>query len=94
MDAWQSGLLPYPLLLASQVVILVVMALVIRDVKARSGLFYVESPAVRRATVGFSALYATAMLVRYAVTRTDEIPVALHLVLAAFLVIWTRGRPT
>ena len=85
MDAWQSGLLPYPVLLASQVVILGVFGFVC--VQFSRGRGYFAEPRRWLATplwiVGW--VYAVSMVVRYAALRTDIIPVIFHLVLAAFL---------
>jgi hypothetical protein len=92
---WQSGLLPYPALLASQVVILGFLAVALRDVAtggrlASPGRF---APAVR----AFALVYAGSMAVRYVLTRLAHpewgafghtIPIWLHLALAAWLWLW------
>jgi hypothetical protein len=87
MDEWQSGLLPYPLLLASQIVIIGVLAAVCVQVSRGHGYF------VRRHTwlatplwiVGW--IYGVGMVVRYLLLRRDLIPVTLHVVLASFVLI-------
>jgi hypothetical protein len=85
MDAWQSGLLPYPVLLASQLVILGVFGFVC--VQFSRGRGYFVEPRRWLATplwiVGW--VYGVSMVVRYAVLRTDIIPVVFHFVVAAFL---------
>ncbi len=87
MDDWQSGLLPYPALLASQIVILGVFAAIC--VQFSRGRGYFVRPTKWLATplwiIGWT--YAAGMLVRYALLRRDWIPVVFHLVLASFLLI-------
>ena len=90
MDDWQSGLLPYPLLLASQIAILGVLATVCMQFSRNDGYF------VRRRgwlatplwTVGW--IYFLGMIVRYALLRRDVIPVVFHIVLASFLLLVAR----
>jgi len=83
MEAWYSGLLSYPLLLPSQILIIGLMIWMIR-----------RPPPVRRAPViVFATIYALGMIVRYAVLRTHEIPVFFHLVLASFLFVYASGTP-
>ena len=104
MDQWQSGLLPYPALLASQLAILAAFGVLCRQFSRGRG--YFVHPRAWLATplwvVGW--IYASAMVVRYAVWMTikpearwtgDLIPVAFHLVLASFLLTVAhhhRGR--
>jgi hypothetical protein len=87
MDAWQSGLLPYPLLLMSQGAILALFATVCTQFTRQRGYFV-----RRRSWLGTPLwiagwIYAAAMVVRYGVLMTDIIPVAFHIVLASFLLI-------
>jgi hypothetical protein len=85
MDDWQSGLLPYPVLFASQMLILVVLGAVC--VQFSRGRGYFVGPRTWLATplwvVGW--IYAGGMIVRYALLRRDAIPVVFHVVLACFL---------
>ena len=81
MEAWYSGLMSYPLLLPSQIVIIALMIFMIR-----------RPPAFRVPILIFATIYALAMIVRYAILRTHEIPVAFHLVLATFLFVYANGR--
>ena len=87
MADWQSGLLPYPLLLASQIAILGLLATVCVHFTRGSG--YFVRPHRWLATplwiVGW--IYAVGMLVRYALLRRDAIPVVFHIVLASFLLV-------
>ncbi len=87
LEDWQSGLLPYPLLLASQVVILAVLAWVCVQFSRGDG--YVVRPRAWLGTPLWIAgwLYAIGMVVRYALLRRDAIPVAFHIVLASFLLV-------
>ena len=85
LDDWQSGLLPYPVLLASQILILGVLGAVC--VQFTRGRGYLVRYHMWLATplwiVGW--IYAVGMVVRYALLRRDAIPVVFHLVLASFL---------
>jgi uncharacterized protein len=97
MDEWYSGLLPYGPLLASQILIIAVFTKVCADMSRETGYF-----AHRRRWLGtplhvFGWVYAATMVVRYVVTMTihpdrrwtgrGTIPIAFHLVLAAFLLV-------
>jgi len=87
MDDWQSGLLPYPLLLASQILILAILATVCVQFSRGEG--YFVRPHAWLATplwiVGW--IYGIGMVVRYALLRRDAIPVVFHIVLASFLLV-------
>ena len=87
MDEWQSGLLPYAALLASQILILAVLVTVCVQFTRGSG--YFVRPHKWLATplwiVGW--VYAMGMVVRYALLRRDAIPVVFHIVLASFLLV-------
>jgi hypothetical protein len=87
LDEWQSGLLPYPVLLASQILLVGVLATVC--VQFTRGKGYFVRPHYWLATplwiVGW--IYLVGMIVRYAALRRDLIPVGFHIVLASFLLI-------
>jgi hypothetical protein len=87
MDAWQSGLLPYPLLLASQAIILVLFAIVCLQFSRGRGYFVRPHHWLGTPLWGFGCLYALAMIVRYGILQIDIIPVIFHLVLATFLLV-------
>jgi hypothetical protein len=97
VDAWYSGLLPYPILLPAQVVILAVQAAV--DWAAWTGResFVRPRPRAARALRWFSYAYALAMAIRYGVTGSHAIPVAFHWVLAVYVYtlagIWRPAPP-
>ncbi|HEY0159042.1 MAG TPA: hypothetical protein VGF28_17280 [Thermoanaerobaculia bacterium] len=88
MEAWYSGLLPYPLLLPAQLAIVVLMVAMIRQVRR-------GAPPSRRLANGifvFAALYAAGMLVRLLILQKGHIPVVFHWVLAAFLFTYAMQR--
>jgi hypothetical protein len=100
MEQWQSGLLPYPVLLAGQAVVLTLMVWISTNFARRSGVF-VEP---RRPDAGYivvwcSYVYFGGMVLRYVVRmwrRPDQrwlggtIPIVFHSIVAAFL--WLVGR--
>jgi hypothetical protein len=90
-DHWHSGALPYPLLVAAQ---LVILALMVRS--TRGVLRGTTRPVARRGRVllTLACLYAGLMVLRLVLGRTTlaghpwwdaPLPSAFHLVLAAFL---------
>lgn len=98
-DAWQSGALPYAWLLASQVVLLVLMAVGARQVGLGDG---VSSVRLRRSLSAAAAVYGTVMAVRLVLGATwlrghwwfdHPLPTVFHLVLAAYLWIFAHARP-
>ncbi len=99
MAHWQSGLLPYPVLLTSQMLILLLQFKVSRDLWHGIGFFNVRRPRVGKALCWFSYVYFTAMIVRYVITMmlfperrwfTGTIPIFLHMVLAVYLYLLGR----
>lgn len=98
-DAWASGLIPYPALLAIQLIMLVVMFRIVADVRRGGGFFAAPRPSWARFLIAFSAVYAGGMALRYILTmflRPDmrwfggTIPIFFHFVLAAFLYTWGK----
>lgn len=104
MDAWYSGLLPYPILLPVQIVIIVLFGLIAFDISRGSGRFSRPSTRAGVWLGGFSIVYAAAMALRYAITMTvrperrwlgdGTIPIAFHFVLAAWLFALSRYHKT
>jgi hypothetical protein len=90
MEAWYSGLLPYPILLPVQVCILIVQVAIDRDVWRGHGFFARLTPPAGRRLQWCATIYALAMLLRLVVTGSHPIPVTFHWVLAAY--IFTLGR--
>ena len=103
MNEWYSGLLPYPRLLATQVVILVAMVAVIGGLLAGAGWAVGPHRALGSALLVVAYTYAASMAVRYVVRmsrRPDQrwlggcIPIAFHVVLATWLfVLASQWRP-
>ena len=98
MQQWQSGLLPYPVLLAGQAVVLWLMFSISLDYTRGSGFWVEPHRSLGMAAVIWSYLYAGAMAVRYVVRmsrRPDQrwlggtIPIVFHTIVAAFQ--WTFG---
>jgi hypothetical protein len=95
MGDWYSGLLPYPLLLPAQVVILALLGWICADFARGDGFWVRPRPRLGRWGRRASYVYAGMMLVRYAVTMalyperrwlgTGTIPIVFHWVLAAYL---------
>ena len=99
MEQWQSGLLPYRLLLAGQIVVLTLMTLISTDFLRGAGFFVDSHPTGGRFSMLFASGYALWMVVRYInrmICKPDQrwfggtIPIIFHCVVAAFL--WTWGR--
>ena len=87
IDEWQSGLVPYRLLLASQIVILGLLTTVCAHFTQRRGFFVRRRPWLATPLWIAGWVYALGMIVRYAFLRRDAIPVVFHMVLASFLLI-------
>ncbi len=100
MEAWYSGLLPYPLLLPAQIAILMLMATVAWNRRVRTGCFARANPRGAGALRIFAGIYFVVMAVRLGVNvidngadfwRSGAIPVAFHWVLALFIVVSGRS---
>jgi len=99
MAQWQSGLVRYRVLLATQAVVLALMFWIAIDFARASGVWVQPLPRLGRVVCIWSYLYAGAMIVRYVITmarRPTErwfggtIPIVFHTVLAMFQ--WTFAR--
>jgi hypothetical protein len=97
MHQWH--LMPYRMLVPIQIGFILVMALIEVGLWRAMGPFVDREPGFGRFLIGFSFVYAGAMLLRYAVRmyrRPRErwfggaIPIVFHFVLAAFLFTWGR----
>jgi len=93
MEAWQSGLVPYPALLASQALVLTLMVWISIDLSAGRGFWSVPMPILGAVVLAWSGLYFSAMIVRYLrrmIRRPDQrwfggtIPIVFHSIVAAF----------
>ena len=99
-QAWASGLIPHPILLVIQLVMLGAMLKIVHDVSQGRGFFATRPYAWSRFLVGFSKFYAGGMALRYLATMIffpemrwlgGVIPIFFHFVLAAFLYTWARS---
>ena len=97
-EHWQSGLLPYPVLLVGQAIVLTLMIWISADFSRGAGFWFEPRPRLGLAALVWSYLYFGAMITRYVVRmarRPDQrwlggtIPIIFHSVVAAFQ--WTFG---
>lgn len=99
MAEWQSGVLPYPLLVFFQVAIIVLFGRIVRDYAKGKG-FWTEPH--RKRGMGiliFGAVYFSSMVVRYVLRMHfhpearwfgGTIPIFLHGILATFVMLVGR----
>jgi hypothetical protein len=96
MEQWYSGLVPYPILFAIQLVMLILMAKITMDILRGAGIFVRQRPSWSPILVSFSAIYAGGMALRYILTMLfrpelrwfgHTIPIFFHFVLAGFIFI-------
>ena len=104
MKEWFSGLLPYPSLLASQVLIIVVLGWISVDFARGRGFWVSTRPFFARGVLVFAYVYLAAMILRYVLRMAlvpearwfgQTIPIFFHWVLASFLIVfgrWHRAR--
>jgi hypothetical protein len=101
-QAWESGLVPYGVLLPVQIMLIAWMALVAADQWRGSGRFWVTQPATRRRLRIASGVYFAVMLLRlvmtaaippHSLTERGLIPVLAHWDLAAFIYLTSRPTP-
>jgi hypothetical protein len=99
LRAWESGLIPYPVLLPIQILLIAWMTVIAVDHWRGSGFFWVTTSRTRRLLRLFSGLYAAAMVLRLVITAAlpphnllerGLIPVVAHWDLAAF--IWLASN--
>jgi len=99
MEQWFSGLIPYPALLLIQLLMLILMAKITREVWRGTGFYSERRSHWAPFLLKFSAVYAAAMVLRYALTMIlhpemrwfgHAIPIIFHFVLAGF--IFTLGH--
>jgi hypothetical protein len=98
MEQWYSGLVPYVLLLPSQIVILMFMAVLVvreQDASQECGERSRWRHWIRRFALGYFAAMVVRLLVQFTrgaddVITAGGIPVAFHWVLALFLLVLSR----
>lgn len=97
--AWESGIVPYPVLLPAQILLIAWMMVIAADHWRGSGFFWVTTSGTRRALRFFAVIYAATMLLRLVITAAlpphtllerGLIPVIAHWDLAAF--IWLASN--
>lgn len=105
MEAWYSGLIPYPALLPIQIAILAIQLEISRQLWVGAGAVSVRRPLLGRALAWVSLVYFLTMVARYVITSVmlpeagrfgDTIPIVFHWVLAAYLWVLSRhlrGHP-
>jgi hypothetical protein len=93
MEQWQSGLLPYPALVAGQAGVLMLMSWISIDFSRGEGFWVRPHPRLGLAALVWSYLYFAAMVVRYVVRMTRRpdqrwlggtIPIIFHSLVALF----------
>jgi hypothetical protein len=96
MKEWFSGLLPYPELLVSQILIIFLYGKICVDFARAQGYFVIPSRRLGLNLLRFGYVYLGAMIVRYVVRMwlyPDQrwtggcIPIFFHWVLASFLLV-------
>ena len=86
MQRWYSGLIPYPVLLASQLLILALMATICVQFTRRRGWFYEPKRMLGTPLLVFGAIYLAVMVARAIFVGDRPIPIVFHWVLAAFVI--------
>jgi uncharacterized protein len=91
---WFSGIIPYPELLASQILIIALQLKIDLDFTRQAGWAYRPSRRAAWALLSFGAVYLATMMLRYAIRMTlypdqrwtgGSIPIFFHWVLAAYV---------
>ena len=99
MEQWQSGLLPYPVLLFFQGLILALQAAIGAQARRGQGALVVERPRFGRLVRRFSVAYFAGMVARYVISMTrfperrwfgKTIPIIFHCLLATYLYVYAR----
>jgi hypothetical protein len=100
MPEWYSGLLPYPALLPTQILILGLMAKINWDASRQQGFFMTPRPRLGMVLLAGSIVYVSIMVIRYFVSGQlhperrfwppGSIPIVFHFVLASYLYILSR----
>ena len=86
MEAWYSGLMPYEVLLPSQIMIIGVMAKISLDFTRGRGFFFEKNRFFATSWLWFGCVYLAAMIARAVFLWDHPIPIVFHWVLAAFVI--------
>jgi len=96
MTEWYSGMIPYPWLVLSQILIILLYAKVCSDFTRGQGYFVTPKARLGKGLIIFGALYLGAMVIRYAIRMSlqpeerwfgGSIPIIFHWVLSAFILL-------
>lgn len=96
MKEWHSGIMPYPWLVVSQILIIILYVKICLDFSKRKGFFAMPRRQLGKWLLIFGSIYFAAMIFRYIFRMTfnpdarwfvGTIPIFLHWVLASFLLI-------
>jgi uncharacterized protein len=99
MEEWYSGLMAYPLLLPTQLLIIAMYTKVCWDFTSGDGYFVQAKPLFGQGVLWFGYIYLAAMVLRYIIRMSlypearwfgGTIPIAFHLVLASFIIAFGR----
>ena len=94
MERWHSGLMPYPVLLASQILIIALLTWICVHFTRGRGVFVRPRRFFAVHWLWFGWIYLGAMLARFFI-QGPTIPVFFHWVLATFMILvglWHRRR--
>ena len=86
MEAWYSGLMPYEVLLPSQLLIVALMTWICIDFTRERGLLFEKKRFFATAWLWFGYVYLAAMIARAVFLWDRPIPIVFHWVLAAFVI--------
>lgn len=86
MEAWYSGLVPYEVLLPSQLLLVALMAKICMDFTRGGGVFFAPKRFFATVWLWFGTLYLAAMIARAVLLWDRPIPIVFHWVLAAFVI--------
>jgi putative CocE/NonD family hydrolase len=106
MEEWCSGALSYPVLLCSQLLIMLIYGKVCLDFTRGRGFFVIPRRRLGSSLLTFGALYLAVMVIRYVIRMSlypperwtgGSIPIFFHWTLASFLLVvgqyhWVRAR--
>lgn len=84
-NSWYSGLLPYPYLLLSQILILALFTKFCVDISKNKG-YFIQHNLNGNYLVGFGIIYFVSMIARI-IFWNLSIPAIFHMVLASFIII-------
>lgn len=97
MEAWMSGAVSYPVLLALQIGILLLMGKILWDVQHRDGFFAQPNGRLGRFLLEAGVFYFLIMLLRYSLRMAlypherwlgGSLPIFFHCVLALFVMVY------